>query len=377
MGASWKTSLQIAVIVLVLCTGAISALLVFPFSGLDAGLDHLSRGSLPPIFGRTQETAHVFRGGLVLACIVGLVLLSLCGMALGEIRNGAAEPASAAQDDAKPQTLAESMGLKLEIEVRALVELLRAHLAANTSYSASLSRAHQDLLSSVTAEEIKIIVKYLLVENEKMETKTANLEKSLERSRSQIDELRITLSEAQEIGLRDSLTTLCNRRYFDEALNREIAESKALGTELSLIIADIDHFKAINDKFGHLVGDEVLKLFGKLLSNNVKGRDTVARYGGEEFAIILPHTGIENAGRIAEQIRSQLEGNRWVLKQTKHWIGKITASFGIAQLAKEEGAERLIQRADERLYEAKSGGRNRVVADPATAKPHADNMALT
>jgi diguanylate cyclase len=365
MGAAWKTSLQIAVIALMVGVGATAAVLVFPFSGIDAGIDQLSRGGRPPIFGRSEPPASAWRGDIVLACIVGLVLLGLCGMALGEIRAGSTAAPGAAEDKGRPAAMAEAMGLKLEIEVRALIELLRSHLSANTTYSVSLSQAHRDLLSSVTREQIQLVINYLLVENEKMAAKTANLEKSLERSRSQIEELRATLSEAQQLGRRDSLTTLCNRRYFDETLNREVTESKTLGTELSLILADIDHFKSINDKLGHLVGDEVLKLFGKLLASNVKGRDTVARFGGEEFAIILPHTGIDNAGRIAEQIRSQLEGNRWVLKQTKHWIGKITASFGIAELAKDENAERLIQRADERLYEAKSRGRNRVVADRA------------
>jgi diguanylate cyclase len=374
MAEGWKTSLQIAVMALIVGTAVLAVMLVLPFSGLEASLVH--RGSLPPMFGLAQQAAGQFRGDFVLLCIGGLAMLGLCGMGLGEMRKGSAAMPDAPAEAAKRHKAAESMGIKLEIEARALIELLRAHLSANQSHSASLSRAHGDLLSCVTPEDVKLIVTYLLVENEKMETKTANLEQSLKRSRSQIEELRVTLNEAQEIGLRDALTALGNRRYFDEALRREIAESKALGAELSLVLADIDHFKSINDKFGHLVGDEVLKLFSKLLSSNVKGRDTVARFGGEEFAIILPHTGSENAGRIAEQIRDQLEGNRWVMQQTKQWIGKITASFGIAQLGKDESPERLIQRADERLYEAKSSGRNRVAADRGSAAPRAQDKAL-
>jgi diguanylate cyclase len=358
MGATWKTPLQIAVIGLILGVGAMAVALVFPALGLDAG-----HGGLPTLAGHAETALSAFRGHLVLICIFGLVLLGLCGMGLGEMRPDSAT--ARPSEDGGPRALAGAMGLRLELEIRALIELLRNHLSANNSYSASLSQAHQDLLASVTPEDIKIIIKYLLLENEKMETKTVNLEQSLKRSHSQIEEMRVTLSEAQELGLRDGLTSLCNRRYFDEALNREIGESNVPGAELSLILADIDHFKSINDRFGHLVGDEVLKLFGKLLSSNVKGRDTVARFGGEEFAIILPHTGIENAARIAEQIRSQLEGNRWVLKQTKHWIGKITASFGIAELGKDESAETLIARADKNLYAAKNRGRNRAVADNA------------
>lgn len=359
MAASGKMSLQIAVIVLILCLAAAAAALVLPFSGFDTGVNGV---------GPAGQTTSALRGDLILYCIAGLVLLGLCGIGLGEIATGSPPARKAEMPDGRAAAKTDAIGLKLEIEARALIELLRAHLTANNRYSASLSQAHKDLLSAASRDQIQLIVNYLLIENEKMETKTASLERSLETSRSQIEELRVTLGEAREMGLRDPLTALSNRRHFDEVLTREIAESKALGTELSLILADIDRFKAINDKFGHLMGDEVLKLFSKLLLDNVKGRDTVARFGGEEFAIILPHTGLENAERIAEQIRGQLEGNRWVMKQTKQWIGKITASFGIAQFGGDDSAEQLVGRADGKLYEAKSLGRNRVVAAKAEAK---------
>ena len=125
-------------------------------------------------------------------------------------------------------------------------------------------------------------------------------------------------------------------------------------------MCDIDRFKAINDKFGHPVGDMVLKLFSEILSNNIKGRDTVARVGGEEFAIIFPQTPTADAAAIADQIRKQLEAKKWVVGSSGAPLGAVTASFGVAQLRADEGAEELFKRADEALYRAKSEGRNRV-----------------
>ena len=127
----------------------------------------------------------------------------------------------------------------------------------------------------------------------------------------------------------------------------------------------LDRFKAINDTFGHQIGDEILKMFAKLLSSNVKGRDTVARFGGEEFAIILPETELDDADRLTENIRSQLESKELAVNTSGQPIGKITASFGIAQLDERDDADTLVKRADARLYEAKCAGRNRVVVDRA------------
>ena len=128
------------------------------------------------------------------------------------------------------------------------------------------------------------------------------------------------------------MTSLNNRRCFDINLAKEIADAHALSSQMCLVMGDIDNFKAINDTFGHQIGDEILKMFAKLLTQNVKGRDTVARFGGEEFAIILPETALADAARLTENIRAQLEEKELALNSGEP-IGKITASFGVAQLA--------------------------------------------
>ena len=167
--------------------------------------------------------------------------------------------------------------------------------------------------------------------------------------------------------MRDPLTGVSNRRCFDMSLAQVLAESHEHGRDMCLVMGDIDNFKKVNDAFGHQVGDEILKLFAGVLTQNVQSRDTVARYGGEEFAIILPQTTIQDAKALAERVRRELETKELAINESGKAIGTITASFGIAQLADGDDAETLIQRADEKLYAAKCAGRNRIATDGAMA----------
>ncbi len=177
--------------------------------------------------------------------------------------------------------------------------------------------------------------------------------------------LRSSLTKAEEIGNRDGLTALGNRRFFDNALAEEVAKAHDFGGELCIALADIDHFKKINDKFGHVAGDMVLKLFAEVLMTAIKDQDRVARFGGEEFAILFPDSRLADATTTVSQIQKQLESKQWAVAASGERIGAITASFGVARLQDSEGAEDLIRRADSKLYEAKSSGRNRVAVDLA------------
>jgi diguanylate cyclase len=132
-------------------------------------------------------------------------------------------------------------------------------------------------------------------------------------------------------------------------------------------MVDIDNFKKFNDTWGHQTGDQVLRLVAGCMSENVKGRDTVARFGGEEFAIILRRTSLENATKLADQIRSYVQSKKLVKKSTGDILGTITVSIGVARLAPGDTPASLIQRADACLYVAKNGGRNRVVGED---EPH-------
>jgi len=163
--------------------------------------------------------------------------------------------------------------------------------------------------------------------------------------------------------MRDSLTDISNRRWFEQSLISEIANAKGNKDPTCLVLIDIDHFKRVNDTYGHVIGDQVLKFFGSLLTKNLKGSDTIARYGGEEFAVILPMTNIADATTLIDTVRIKLENAKLSLTKSKKSIGTVTASFGITQVQDGDDPETLVQRADLRLYEAKNAGRNRIVSD--------------
>jgi two-component system cell cycle response regulator len=158
----------------------------------------------------------------------------------------------------------------------------------------------------------------------------------------------------------DGLTQIFNKRYFLETLEREIARSHRYRRELSLVMFDIDHFKKINDSFGHLAGDYALKHLAQTVKTRIRREDCFARYGGEEFSIVLPEIDGLNSKPFAEKIRQLVEATEFKFENTSM---PITISMGVATLDMDStDPQALIKRADERLYEAKSSGRNCVCA---------------
>jgi diguanylate cyclase len=153
---------------------------------------------------------------------------------------------------------------------------------------------------------------------------------------------------------------LYNRKAFDTEIVLRTKESDDIGAPMVLMLLDIDYFKKFNDSYGHQVGDQVLRLVAKTLTDNVKGRDIAARYGGEEFAIILPETPLTAGTKVAEMLRKSVESKEIVNKATKENLGRITLSIGIAEYIKGESISELVARADAALYAAKNAGRNRV-----------------
>ncbi|MDD4950438.1 diguanylate cyclase [Sulfuricurvum sp.] len=153
----------------------------------------------------------------------------------------------------------------------------------------------------------------------------------------------------------DFLTGLNNRSKFEEKINEEIKRSLRYNHPLSLIMIDIDHFKEVNDIYGHVCGDTILKEFSTLLSENIRQTDLLARWGGEEFVILCPHTDLEGAVNLAESLRGKIE------EHTFCEVGLKTASFGVAQFQCDTDAILLFQRVDHALYQAKEQGRNKVI----------------
>lgn len=172
-------------------------------------------------------------------------------------------------------------------------------------------------------------------------------------------ELQAANSALRQLASTDSLTGLLNRRALDEVLLREFSRAKRHGAVFSLMLVDLDHFKAINDRHGHPVGDAVLAGLGVLLREVVRASDVAARLGGEEFAVVLPDTSLVEASTLAERVRHAVHKSAWP-------VSGVTASFGVAQLdAEANDPGTVLKRADRALYDAKAAGRDRVMSHPA------------
>jgi diguanylate cyclase (GGDEF)-like protein/PAS domain S-box-containing protein len=170
--------------------------------------------------------------------------------------------------------------------------------------------------------------------------------------------VQVLQEELREQSTHDALTGLYNRHFLDESFGRELLLAKRGGHPVSVIMGDLDHFKAVNDSYGHLAGDEVLRVFGALLTNNARASDIVCRYGGEEFLLVLPGMTAEGAVERAEQLRQAMAAT-----PVSNGVSRITvtASFGVATFpTHSRTTDELIAAADSALYSAKAEGRNRV-----------------
>lgn len=179
-------------------------------------------------------------------------------------------------------------------------------------------------------------------------------------------ETSISVEQLKHLGIFDNLTGVNNRHFFNQRLLEEAARVKRSGSPMSCLFIDVDHFKNINDEFGHQVGDEVLQYIARIIRDQVRTIDIVARYGGEEFIVILPQSDTESAMEIAERIRMEIADIPF--KSTSDYVINITASIGINTLIQEHCTEELeqaaslfIEQADKALYMAKNNGRNQTV----------------
>ncbi|WP_372786711.1 PleD family two-component system response regulator [Phenylobacterium sp.] len=180
------------------------------------------------------------------------------------------------------------------------------------------------------------------------------------------DYLRENLDQSLELAVTDQLTGLHNRRYMESQLDALVRRAVVGGGDpVALLVIDIDHFKKVNDGFGHAVGDEVLREFAVRLASNVRAIDLPVRFGGEEFVVVMPETELEHAHRIAERIRLHVAGSPFRVMGGEELL-TVTISIGVAaSLRAEDTPSKLIRRADEAMYEAKARGRNRVIAKAA------------
>jgi diguanylate cyclase len=252
-------------------------------------------------------------------------------------------------------------GDRIQEALGRLSDLLKATDADTGRYGRSLERFSADL--AVTAlDELRSLVDAIGSETSLMLQRNQRLQIELEASSLQMAEMRQNLDRVRREAVTDGLTSLFNRRHFDLILPLAAGEAVEGDQPLSLLMIDIDHFKQFNDTHGHAMGDQVLKLVARTLSDCIKGRDTAARFGGEEFAILLPETKLTHAVTVAEQIRNAVASKKLVNRAKNQTLGTITLSIGVAQFRPGEKPADVVQRADEGLYSAKRNGRNRVVA---------------
>jgi diguanylate cyclase (GGDEF)-like protein len=172
----------------------------------------------------------------------------------------------------------------------------------------------------------------------------------------------LTLRETlRHQSIRDPLTSLFNRRYFEESLEREIRRAQRRGSLLGVIMLDLDRFKLFNDSFGHEAGDALLRAFGEMLRRKVRGEDVACRYGGEEFAVLLPEATLDAARERAEELR--LAAKSLQVAYQDHLLGPITLSLGVA-VYPDQGlsGQTVLRAADAALYKSKADGRDRVTA---------------
>ena len=290
------------------------------------------------------------------------------------------------------------LGARVAGEIEQVKAMIEAAEGSASHYSANLTDVSRRLGTVQDRDGVRAIVERLVLATKQMETSNGKLQ----------DQLQVMWEVVRTESLTDALTSLGNRKFFDAALERSVAECHADNEPLSLLLADVDHFKQINDTFGHVVGDRVLRFVASTLKDTITGKDIAARYGGKEFAVIMPRTPLRAAVDVAEQLRLAVKKAELVRRSTgekqscltisigvaalhartspqamieaadvrravmtkelmksstgEH-LGRVTISVGVAALQPHDSAQSLIERADNCLYAAKRSGRNCVIGE--------------
>jgi diguanylate cyclase len=257
----------------------------------------------------------------------------------------------------------DKVGSRVIGEIDDVMKLISEVLGMAQSYDASLNGASQKLTTASTTVEVKEIVETLVKSTREMRDTNKALEARLALSKSEISNLQQSLEAIRAESLTDPLTGLGNRKYFDRMIETAVQNALANDQSLSLLMFDIDHFKSFNDSYGHLTGDQVLRLVGLSLKQTIKGQDITARYGGEEFAVVLPNTALRQALTVADHIRRAVMAKELKKKSTGEILGRVTISVGVSMLKAGDDTDSLIERADACLYAAKRAGRNRVICE--------------
>ena len=228
------------------------------------------------------------------------------------------------------------------------------------SFGNSLQDYGDQLRAKPGSETVKELINKMTHETEFMHGSMANLHTELEHSQEEVGKLQKALESARQEALIDPLTSIYNRRGFEMKVQNMFADSTLMNKEAYLLMVDIDHFKKVNDTYGHLFGDKVIRTLANTLKSMVKGQDCVARLGGEEFAVLLPVTSPNGARAVAENIRATIERGKIKHSSSDSQTSGITISIGMAAYNIGNTLVEWLDLADKALYVSKENGRNRV-----------------
>lgn len=247
----------------------------------------------------------------------------------------------------------------LSSEVSDVIQQLSDGMKGNLRMAEELRTALRDIAGHVTKTQLQTLCRHLVLSGRDHLSETQTVTQKLERTQFQLNEMHNELAVLREAASTDHLTGLPNRRYLDDKLSAHLATPDPL----CFAMIDLDHFKAVNDTWGHSVGDNVLRGLGQILQQNTKGKDFAARVGGEEFALVLPKTPLQGGRKLCEAILAEFADILWLTQTTDEEIGSFTFSCGVAERSPNDTRHSLAARADELLYRAKKNGRNQVIAE--------------
>jgi diguanylate cyclase len=251
---------------------------------------------------------------------------------------------------------AEGLVAQTQMQVDGFTDMMHAIRAETQDFGRDLAASADAMRRSRDAVGVDEVVRLTGV----MLGRIRNAETKLEEATHEASELRAKLEEARDNARRDPLTDLPNRRAFEEAYTAQAAQ----GGRLCIAVCDVDHFKLVNDRFGHAVGDRVLKAIGEALAAACQGH-MVARYGGEEFAVLFSGVAPQAALATLEQARATVAAKRYRLRESDEPLGAVTFSAGLTEAANDEVLGTAFARADRLLYAAKHAGRNQLKMDAA------------
>ena len=252
---------------------------------------------------------------------------------------------------------------KLSKIVNQTIENVSVAAKEAQTFDTTLNDRSTELASAADAESTQMLIGQILADTRDMVRNSNALNSRMLETNEEVEKLRKELESVKESAKKDSLTGLFNRGALDHMVQDLVEKPVADPHPACLMMLDIDHFKKVNDNFGHLVGDRVIRYVSALLNQVIGENQKIARYGGEEFAVIMKNTAFDDVLKLAEKVRVALSKSKLQRKDSGETIGKVTISIGVAQQQSDDSAESFVERADAALYKAKNTGRDQVVSE--------------